>query len=315
VKVQIRFSHFWPGFEPEKSFFWAYVRNREFNPILCQKKNRDVDLEIQSVFPGLRKRAELKLKNVIRPSVYGVDTSLNRYFRHTKYKKHSKYLIWFSGENVRTPIDDDIDLTLSYEEDTYGGKNIYFPLWFTSVNLMSEVIFNARAGIEVRKEELMFERTMLDDFKSRSFACAFIGNPHPVRLKAISAISQHHKVDIFGNSVGKPIKFKRDVSENYKFMFCFENDLYPGYVTEKLIDAYVSGCIPLYWGDLGTNPFFNERSFINLKDFPSILDFSEFILGLSSDEIAEIYRQPLLKALPTLGCLSPLDKILNELRG
>ena len=37
--------------------------------------------------------------------------------------------------------------------------------------------------------------------------------------------------------------------QNYKFNICFENSSYPGFLTEKLFDAYTAGCIPIYWGD------------------------------------------------------------------
>jgi hypothetical protein len=43
---------------------------------------------------------------------------------------------------------------------------------------------------------------------------------------------------------------KREFCRNYAFCICPENTFAPGYTTEKLMDALLAGCIPIYWGDL-----------------------------------------------------------------
>jgi hypothetical protein len=46
------------------------------------------------------------------------------------------------------------------------------------------------------------------------------------------------------------IENKSETISSYKFCFSYENtDNYPGYVTEKVFDAWMAGCIPVYWGD------------------------------------------------------------------
>jgi len=46
-----------------------------------------------------------------------------------------------------------------------------------------------------------------------------------------------------------PIEHKRPILKNYRFCICYENsrDL-NGYITEKIFDCFVSGCVPIYWG-------------------------------------------------------------------
>jgi hypothetical protein len=34
----------------------------------------------------------------------------------------------------------------------------------------------------------------------------------------------------------------------YNFVIAFENVDYPGYITEKIMDAFQAGTVPLYWG-------------------------------------------------------------------
>ena len=55
--------------------------------------------------------------------------------------------------------------------------------------------------------------------------------------------------ELYGKNTKNMFAVKRKWLENYKFNICFENSSYPGYLTEKLIDAYNAGCIPIYWGD------------------------------------------------------------------
>ncbi|MDP8234400.1 MAG: glycosyltransferase family 10, partial [Candidatus Saelkia tenebricola] len=45
------------------------------------------------------------------------------------------------------------------------------------------------------------------------------------------------------------VKSKRETMQKYKFAICYENakDI-PGYITEKIFDCFLAGCVPVYWG-------------------------------------------------------------------
>ena len=47
----------------------------------------------------------------------------------------------------------------------------------------------------------------------------------------------------------QPVQNKHETLTKFKFTFCYENTSLPGYCTEKVIDALVAGCIPIYLGD------------------------------------------------------------------
>lgn len=81
-------------------------------------------------------------------------------------------------------------------------------------------------------------------------------------------------------------------------MFCLENDLYPGYVTEKLVEAYVCETVPLYWGLTDGNPYLNKKSFLNLKDFTNIATWAQYVRGISPIEYRKIYQESLLLTEP-----------------
>lgn len=43
------------------------------------------------------------------------------------------------------------------------------------------------------------------------------------------------------------VRYKFNTYLEYKFVFCMENAIYNGYVTEKIFDALFSGCVPIYF--------------------------------------------------------------------
>jgi hypothetical protein len=140
----------------------------------------------------------------------------------------------------------------------------------------------------------------------KKFCCAIFANPHNVRLQAVKSLQP--SIDVFGPYVSKPIKSKFALASKYRFMLSFENDLYPGYVTEKLVEAYVSGTVPLYWGDLGNDSMINRKCFINLKDFSSLADFVDHVNSLDTEEYREIFEQPFLNNLKSV------QSVFDELR-
>jgi hypothetical protein len=66
-----------------------------------------------------------------------------------------------------------------------------------------------------------------------------------------------------------------EVLSKYKFMICFENESEPFYITEKLANAWLAGCIPIYWGMKDIEYVINKKAFIHIKDendFPTALE-------------------------------------------
>jgi hypothetical protein len=224
----------------------------------------------------------------------------------------SSYLrnVWWTGENTRPPVQTKYHHFISFDQDPHGGKNTFFPLFYIEAVLPSMGTLE-RVGIESfdSRSLLATRKKKETDFQSAKFACAFINNPEPTRMAAIEELGKFGQVDVFGAFSGKPVKSKKQIAKEYKFVVCFENDLYPGYVTEKLLDAYLCDAVPIYWGDLGSEEHINRDSFINLKDFASIRDFADFVGNLDEIAYQEIYSQPLLSSIPSL------EPLINALLG
>jgi hypothetical protein len=136
--------------------------------------------------------------------------------------------------------------------------------------------------------------------------CAFVvTNRHPSKTKKridfFHRLSRYKKVDSAGgylNNMGFVLPpgahEKQRFLRAYKFNIAFENCAVPGYTTEKLVDAMLGKCLPIYWGDPRVGDGFNPRSFLNYADFPNDEALIEKIIELDRDDAKylECMRQP-----------------------
>jgi hypothetical protein len=77
-------------------------------------------------------------------------------------------------------------------------------------------------------------------------------------------------IEIFGRG-HKPIEHKIEALKNYKFQVVIENAKVNGYFTEKLIDCFVTGTIPIYWGDPSIQEVFDTSGMIIVQSYDEIV--------------------------------------------
>jgi hypothetical protein len=94
---------------------------------------------------------------------------------------------------------------------------------------------------------------------------------------------------------------------------CFENDIYPGYITEKPFEAYLAGTIPLYYG-LDVEGFINPKAVINLIDYDDFESWINYIKEIenSATKYKKVYEQPLLLKRPELDNITNLIRKILE---
>jgi len=95
------------------------------------------------------------------------------------------------------------------------------------------------------------------------------------------ATKNRDKLDLYGN-LFKSIKNKEEGLNDYMFSVCIENDTLDTYFTEKILDCFASGTIPLYVGTKKISNFFNENGIIFLDD--NVLDNLNYDLYLSKKQ-------------------------------
>ena len=142
--------------------------------------------------------------------------------------------------------------------------------------------------------------------------CSFVAsNPRgPERNAFFRRLNAKRKVDSAGrhfNSTGERLADKHAFLLRYRMNLAFENTRSPGYVTEKLVEPLLAGCIPIYWGAPDVARDFNPACMINVADFPDFDAAIEHILKVDADLHA---RQAILGAAVFKdgvepACLSP----------
>jgi hypothetical protein len=293
-QVNVGFKNFWPGFNPQ-DFFVPFISASLDCEVLVTKCSK-ADIIFTSVFPNntLTRRILRRLS---------VELGISKLWSKRSRKRFQK-LVWFTGENVRPPFEG-FDLTYSFDVDSYGGSNVYLPLFNLSLDWFQDGQIERgleaiRSGRVVTPTNASFPR-QTDITERKYFACAFIGNPEPLRLRALAALESLGQVDVFGNAVGRPVPNKHEIAKDYKFMLCFENDLYPGYVTEKALEAWVSGCIPL-WRGIDQSRILNPKAMLNANDFETLDDFIQEVARLrdSPSELKKMSSEPLFSYEPSL---------------
>jgi alpha(1,3/1,4) fucosyltransferase len=78
---------------------------------------------------------------------------------------------------------------------------------------------------------------------------------------------------------------KVDVLKKYRFSICYENtkDL-PGYLTEKIFDCFVAGCVPVYLGDPRITDIIPADCFIDRRHFRSLDELYAYLQHMPREE-------------------------------
>ena len=147
-----------------------------------------------------------------------------------------------------------------------------------------------------------FAKQLLWYYLSRSHPLLSFTDLYHLRLDAISYFSNIHGFKLFGhgwdaprgmskyhwdiiNSIRPlPVESKLDILKGFRFALCFENCIFPGYITEKIFDCFFAGCIPVYLGAPNISDFIPESTFIDMRKFKNWNELDSHLCGLSERE-------------------------------
>lgn len=126
---------------------------------------------------------------------------------------------------------------------------------------------------------------------------------HSKRLEGIEYFGKTGNLELFGsgwNSLYKlskdwrkrlgpvieklkphPVDDKLKTIADYRFSICFENLKYPGYVTEKIIDCFTAGVIPIYLGAPDIEKIIPNETFIDMRKFISWKELDFFLKSIT----------------------------------
>lgn len=146
---------------------------------------------------------------------------------------------------------------------------------------------------------------------------------------------QHNDFSIpFDSSGFSSSRPKIDFIKKYKFNIAFENNFrgeYPsfpgattedgclqdmnGLISEKIIEPFISGTIPIYWGSKMIGDEFNSNTFLNYYDFDSEDDLIERIIELDNDDdlYASYFSEAIANIQNNVLCESHMTNLFDDL--
>jgi hypothetical protein len=285
LDANIAIVNFWPGFSLGSGFV-GYFLGRIFHSYAVVPSEEEADIVFGSVYPP----------NQTRP--------------------HPEKTIVYIGENIR-PDYRNCRYSISSDFDTYGGRNCRLPGWYRHlswpgyVRKSPPIDGKSIHGFEplVDVESLYRPRPLPSAADKELFCCFVASHLESHRMLAAERLADVGRVDMYGLVAGQPYQASKfELLSRYRFNLCFENSIFPGLYTEKLLQAWVGGCIPLYFSDSWVELDFNPRAMINRIDFGTIDEFVSRVASVNASRAAmtELYDQPLL-----VGKRPTLDHVID----
>ena len=200
-------------------------------------------------------------------------------FVDTKYKNIKIYSV-FPPENLEKTSKDKDTLYVQFSgESIYGNPDNYDINFIPTDKIQSNVIIFPYALfhillMKVDLQKLVIPRSLSKSTQKQHFCLFSVSNgAAEERKEFFIELSKYKKVDSCGrfmNNMNKSCPNDHESSEyfdfisTYKFMICFENTSLPNYLTEKIVNAYYSGTIPIYWGCPNIGDYVNMDSILYL---------------------------------------------------
>ena len=93
------------------------------------------------------------------------------------------------------------------------------------------------------------------------------------------------------------VKDKAAVLRRSKFSYCYENERdLSNYITEKIFDSLVNGCVPIYWGADNVLDHIHEDCFVDRRKFKNTAEVHQYLLSITTEEYDE-YQQNIINFL------------------
>jgi hypothetical protein len=265
MKTQIRvgFSHFWRGFKPDDF--------RAFFPFVYEK----YDL-VPSDMP------EVMFHSVFTPDFkpYSDPRRPVEGFAPGPFVR-----VFLTGENFE-PSMDHCDFAISFSSQVRHPDHLRLPLWVYENRGWGYGPVRLIKDANTDWEKVAAEKTKFCNYVYRHTV--------PYRERIFTELNECKRVDAAGscgnnmNGWRVPLAPNRlagklDFFSRYKFTLALENMIWPGYMTEKIVDPMYVNSIPIYVGDPQACESFNTDSYIDSTVFGTWRRMLEFIREVDND--------------------------------
>jgi Glycosyltransferase family 10 (fucosyltransferase) C-term len=238
-------------------------------------------------------------------------------------EKMWKYKVFFNGESQQRILTDTLknnvvrlsqiknyDCILTGKNTNLPIKTVNLPLFIPYIycNNYLNILKNPPQRLNVPKKNI----------------CAIISNSNcPKRNFFLEKLNEKIKIDYAGSYKNNVPRIPGSYNSKeifsfysqYKFVICMENTKQETYITEKIINGFLSNTIPIYWGSDKIGDYFNLERFINIENLneKNINETINKILKICNNpnEYLNIVNKPILKN----GALTRnFEDVVNEIK-
>ncbi len=263
-RIRIAFMYFWPGFKPEQF--------QTFFPFVYDKYDIVLSAEPEVVFYSVFSPQYRPYPDPRNPA------------GATKMREGNYLRVFFTGENFE-PAMDECEFAMSFSVLATSPNHLRIPLW----------VYENRGWGFAPERLVKPDKDWEKVAREKTQFCNFVYF-HEVKFRneIFAEFSRYKRVDSAGRCLnnmkgwcvptapdrlaGKVEFFKR-----YKFTLAIENAVWPGYMTEKLVDPMYADSIPLYVGDPLAGRMFNADSFVDFTRFDGLKGMIEYVRQLDND--------------------------------
>ncbi len=126
-----------------------------------------------------------------------------------------------------------------------------------------------------------------------------IKNIYNKRFEIVKHFSKKRNFDLFGRGWNNELdadiihSYKGEVEDKtkklseYKFVFCLENSMFKGYITEKIFDCFWAKSVPIYLGAPDITKYIPENTFIDLRNFSTYDELNNYLNSMNEKTYSE----------------------------
>ncbi len=246
--LKIRFLNQWPGVNIDEFSFIKEVLEEKYELIITQLDDYDI------VIDGLFGRQKITNQNAIK--------------------------IFYIGEAEPARLKG-YDLSLGFDYLEGEPNYIRVPIYYLS--------FGNKVNHQYKRGPCKVDHQF--------FACFLVSNSvNDKKHDGIKARNHlFHRLSLYRdvksggrhlNNIGKVVS-KNETNKwlsKCKFTIAYENCSYPGYITEKVFQAYYAGSMPIYYSHITAQNDINKNAIISAQEFKNEEDLVNYIIELDHDD-------------------------------
>lgn len=280
--VKIAFEDFWGHFKPKQDPIFGKLLQDNYN---IEYTNKTPDVVVFSVFGD----------------------------RHKKYNKKDTTKIFYAAENFEKRKYPALDQQKGWDNVHKYSHYSITPYRNEEENHLRVPNYIRKHGYEIKNDiENVEVPEKKKDIVYMQSSCV------KYRDDFVKNLRKKVSVDCVGKCIKNKnvnVKNKTEFIKNYKMNVSFENSV--GYVSEKIVDAFIANTIPIYYGDPRVEEDYNKDAFINYHNFKNEEELIDHIISVLEDDqkIHDMIKQPRIvnhELFDKNNAIKFFDKIFKE---